>query len=194
MPESVTDRPTRSHEYVFLLSKSERYFYDAAAVRTTQRMTSIAREARARNADVPTPPGQTPQGGARMKAHSKQRGHARRHDGFNGRWDAMDRSEQLANGANLRDVWWISPECFKGAHFAVMPSALAELAIRAGTREGDDVLDPFGGAGTTGLVAQRLGRDATLIELSPKYAEMARLRIRADCPLFQDVEIDKAMP
>jgi DNA modification methylase len=78
---------------------------------------------------------------------------------------------------NARDVWTITPKPYKGAHFATMPPTLAERCMKAGTRPGDTVLDPFGGAGTTGLVASRLGRDAVLIELNPAYCTLARARI-----------------
>jgi DNA modification methylase len=129
MPESVTDRPTKAHEYVFLLSKSTRYFYDAEAI--------------AEQAEL--------------------------------------------NTRNARTVWPIATKPFKGAHFATMPSELAERCIKAGSAAGDMVLDPFGGAGTTGLVADQMGRDATLIELNPTYAAMARARIADYAPLFAEV-------
>jgi len=111
----------------------------------------------------------------------------RRHAGFNDRWDAMERAEQVAAGANLRSVWWVSPAQYRDAHYAVMPDAIAEICIAAGSQKGGTILDPFGGAGTTGLVADRLGRDAILIELNPEYAELARKRIQSDAPLFTEV-------
>jgi DNA modification methylase len=121
----------------------------------------------------------------------KQRGHSRRHAGFNDRWDGMTRAEQTANGRLLRsyerdlsaivppEVWDIATASFRDAHFATFPPALVAPCIMAGCPKGGTVLDPFGGAGTTGLVADRLGRDAILIELNPDYAEMARERLRA---------------
>jgi DNA modification methylase len=84
-------------------------------------------------------------------------------------------------------VWPIATQPYSGAHFATMPPALAERCIKAGSKPGDMVLDPFGGAGTTGLVADRLGRSATLIELNPEYARLARERITADAPLLVGV-------
>lgn len=81
----------------------------------------------------------------------------------------------------------IATQSYSGAHFATMPPDLAERCIKAGTKPGDMVLDPFGGAGTTGLVADRLGRDATLIELNPAYASLARKRITDDAPLIASV-------
>jgi len=95
------------------------------------------------------------------------------------------------NGRNRRDVWTIATEQFKGAHFATFPTALVELMIAASTRPGDVVLDPFSGAGTTGLVADRMNRDAILIELNPEYARMAHDRIHKDAPLFTDVTLEE---
>lgn len=79
---------------------------------------------------------------------------------------------------------------FPGAHFATFPTKLVEPCIKAGCPEGGTVLDPFGGAGTVGLVADRLGRDAILIELNEEYADMARRRIRDDCPMFSTVDVE----
>jgi DNA modification methylase len=90
-------------------------------------------------------------------------------------------------GANARDVWTIATQPYSGAHFATMPPALAERCIKAGSKPGDTIVDPFGGAGTTGLVADRLGRNALLIELNPTYAAMARERIALDAPLVGEV-------
>ena len=277
MPESVRDRPTCAHEKVFLLAKSARYFYDAEAVRTLAKYPVDDRNVRAdlehksastdqRNGIRPykMPDGWDTSPGAHGKFHhqgrekgrrDKQRGHERRHAGFNDRWDAMSKQDQHANGANLRNVWQIATHPFPGAHFATFPPALVQPCIKAGTSEmgccsacgaplrrdttteyvksqghaegstcgrkdgsspsGWDgmprlaarvetvgwtptcqhetepvpctVLDPFAGAGTVGLVADRLGRDAILIEINPEYAEMARRRIRDDAPLFTEV-------
>lgn len=85
-----------------------------------------------------------------------------------------------SSDANLRSVWWISPAQYRDGHYAVMPDRIAEICITAGCPPRGSVLDPFGGAGTTGLVASRLGRDATLIELNPKYTEMTQRRIEKD--------------
>jgi DNA modification methylase len=116
----------------------------------------------------------------------RRRGHARRHQGFNERWDAMERAEQIANGRLLRNyepaplpVWHIATAPFPEAHFATFPPELAERCLRAGCPPKGRVLDPFGGAGTVGFVAKTLGLDATLIELNPAYAEIAERRIAA---------------
>lgn len=170
MPESVTDRPTKSHEYVFLLSKSERYFYDAEAVEepSSDNPVSAARRNRKDFGTVGTTAirgtvfGQSGKG-----ANADHKGDTR----------------------NARSVWTIATRPFSGAHFATMPPRLAELCVLAGSRVGDTILDPFGGAGTTGLVADRLGRDAVLIELNPEYAGIARDRIGGDAPLFTEVSV-----
>lgn len=185
MPESVRDRSTVSHEYVFQFSKSNDYFYDAEAARTPAAPSTETRLAQ----DTDNQAGSLrANGGAKtngpMKAvgrrTDKQRGHSRRHAGFNDRWDQKERAGQIAGGANLRSVWWIAPASYEEGHFAVMPERLAEICITAGCPVGGTVLDPFGGAGTTGLVADRLQRDAILIELNPAYAEMAERRIAKD--------------
>ena len=160
MPESVTDRPTKAHEYVFLLTKSARYWYDLEAVREpvspfNEGAVSVA------------PHGE----------HVAEMGH---------RKQEIRRYAEI-KGANARTVWTIATQPFSGAHFATMPPALAERCIKAGCPEGGTVLDPFGGAGTTGLVADRLGRNAVLIELNPAYADMARKRIADDAPLITEV-------
>ena len=158
MPESVTDRPTKAHEYVFLLSKSARYFYDADAI---------------------AEPALRPEGsGNTGRKYGEDRDRPGSHLGASVPWKGETR--------NARSVWSIPTRPFKGAHFATMPPELARRCILAGSRQGDMVLDPFGGAGTTGLVADRLGRHATLIELNPVYAELARERITGDAPLFTE--------
>lgn len=193
MPESVQDRSTVSHEYVFQLSKNNDYFYDIDAARTPPTPGTETRLAQNVEAQAGS---ERANGGAKtngpMKAvrrSDKQRGHTRRHDGFNDRWDAMERDEQVANGSNLRSVWWIAPAQYREGHYAVMPDTLAEICIVAGSQKGDTILDPFGGAGTTGLVADRLGRNAILCELNPEYAAMAERRIKNDSPMFAEVEV-----
>lgn len=156
MPESVQDRCTKSHEYVFLLSKSARYHYDQEAIREP----ATGRVGTVRFSFAPDLNG---------KAHS---------DGF-------DKDGTV--GANARSVWTIATQPFSEAHFATFPPELAERCIKAGCPAGGVVLDPFGGAGTTGLVADRLGRAAILIELNPAYAEIARNRIAKDAGMFAEL-------
>lgn len=232
MPESVTDRPTKAHEYIFLLSKAARYFYDAEAVKEESTMKPQARL--------------TPRDFVNGK--DSQRAEHRRPD-----YRIRDEAEQENSCRNLRSVWSIPTSPFPGAHFATFPPDLAKRCILAGTSEKGccgkcgapwqrvvdvkyenpgnrttngtrslerrhetagfpvrlernaetatwepgcacsaavapcRVLDPFGGAGTTGLVADRHGRDCTLIELNPAYAKMAERRIRDDAPMLVSV-------
>lgn len=198
MPESVTDRPTRAHEYIFLLSKSRHYYYDHEAIKEpaiydVDGTGTAARKARAHGGLKSHPTGERagirPAGfkdAAKMngKNSDKQAGHSRRHNGFNDRWDKSEASEALTGMRNKRDVWTVAPAQFAEAHFATFSTALIEPCILAGCPEGGTVLDPFTGSGTTGMVALRLGRNFTGIELNPTYVEMARNRILGDAPLL----------
>ena len=197
MPESVTDRPTSAHEHVFLLTKAARYYYNSDAIRERASAALIEQVNAGYNGadtkDFAASGAQSASGtksriiaNARAKI-DKQRGHCRRHDGFNDRWDAMTKDEQTALGSNARNVWTIATKPYSGSHFATMPPELAERCIKAGSKPGDTILDPFGGAGTTGLVADRLRRRAVLIELNPAYADMGQARIVRDAPLFAGV-------
>jgi DNA modification methylase len=128
MPESVTDRPTSAHEYIFLLSKSPRYFYDAEAIR----------EPSLSPYSLKRPDGWATEGRHEAVDHSrrtrdKQRGHGRRHDGFNDRWDSMSKEEQQALGRNKRSVWTIATRPYPEAHFATFPPDLVQPCILAGT-------------------------------------------------------------
>lgn len=185
MPESVQDRPTKAHEYIFLLTKQERYVYDAAAIREPQKEVSIARVERANTGTHA--PGQTPHrgiAGPRERRTDKPRGHGRRHAGFNDRWDAMEKDQQQEAGANKRSVWTVATQPYPDAHFATYPEALITPCILAGSRPGDTVLDPFTGSGTTGAVAVAHGRHFVGCELNPAYVTLARRRIGAVAPLF----------
>jgi DNA modification methylase len=163
MPESVTDRCTKAHEYIFLLSKSERYFYDADA--TAERSIT---------GDPSRPRGSLGANGLDARGRYAQ---------------GIGAPHRTGNASvrNKRSVWEIATAPFSEAHFATFPPALIEPCIKAGCPEGGTVLDPFGGAGTTGLVADRLGRHAILIELNPEYAAMAERRIRGDAGMFASV-------
>lgn len=159
MPESVTDRPTKSHEYLFLLSKQPRYYYDAAAIAEP-----------------------VEKGAAGSTFHS---GKTAIHQ-----LDRASDMERVEDGKrNKRSVWTVATQPFSGAHYATFPPKLIEPCILAGSREGDTVLDPFGGSGTTGMVAERLGRNAVLIDLNAENVAMAKDRITGDAPLFADVDI-----
>ena len=191
MPESATDRPTKAHEYVFLMAKAERYYYDAGAIRTP-----FSAETKQQSFDTMDFQRRVKYANGAPSAHrnDKQRGHGRRHAGFDDRWDAMTKDEQTRNGANARSVWTIATQPYSEAHFATFPEELPRRCILAGCPAGGTVLDPFGGAGTTGLVAARLGRDAIVIELNPKYARMAAVRIERECPLMATVRLEGVPP
>lgn len=164
MPESVRDRTTTAHEYVFHLTKSARYFYDADAIAEPSIWTEDRRA-----------------GNGRHTYNGKFDGTA---------VETQQQSFVIINPTkNKRSVWEISSKAYKGAHFAVFPPELAEIPIKCGCPEGGIVLDCFAGAGTTGLVASRHNRRALLIELSSEYAELARKRIYSDAPLFNVVEV-----
>ena len=171
MPESVTDRPTKAHEYVFLLSKSARYYYDHIAIM------------------------EPAQYGEQHASKTTSWGTNRKHPNkanaadyaFAGNNNTTSRMEDGSYGRNKRTVWTVATSPYKGAHFATFPPALIEPCILAGSAKGDTILDPFGGAGTTALVADRLGRDAILCELNPTYAGLAEQRVTNDSPLFSEV-------
>jgi hypothetical protein len=245
MPESVTDRPTKAHEYMFLLTKSPSYYYDADAIKEENSPLTVKVHG----------PGKYETSDGTSKPMDGLRGQRRD-------WNRDDPSSGLRNGRELngrnrRSVWTVATQPYSGAHFATFPPALIEPCILAGSAKqacehcgaawvrvverGEDplyvplaerrpngatqpgnatvktgtfgngrptlsqsftpgcecpdnhgtacsvVLDPFGGAGTTGLVADRLGRDAILIELNPAYAALGSDRITDDCPLFVNV-------
>jgi len=178
MPESIKDRCTKAHEYIFMMTKSPRYFYDASAIEEDAIYAGLTGQDESGYKDAKKFDG---------KHSNKQRGHGRRHAGFNDRWDAMSRKEQCSGKRNKRSVWTVATKPFSQAHFATFPPELIEPCILAGCPKDGTVLDPFGGAGTTGLVADRLGRNAILIELNPAYATMAIERINGDAPLFGEV-------
>lgn len=194
MPEPVTDRPTKSHEYIFLLSKSEKYYYDFEAIKTFSKESSVQRLsqdvlAQNRSARVPgkTNGNMKAVGGGQQnirKARDKQRGHSRRHNGFNDRWDQMTTDEQMSMGANKRSVWIISPAQFTEAHFATFPEEIPAICIKAGCPIDGLVLDPFIGAGTTAVVARKLNRNYLGIELNPKYVTIAQNRLYKELGMF----------
>lgn len=180
MPESIKDRCTKAHEYIFMLTKSARYYYDADAIAEPAIYAGLSGQDETGYKDAEAFNG-------KHKKSDKQRGHSRRHAGFNNRWDQMSVKEQCSGTRNKRSVWEIATAPFPQAHFATFPPELPEICIKAGSKPGDTILDPFGGAGTTGLVADRLQRNAILIELNPTYAAMAEKRIHGDSPMFAQV-------
>jgi DNA modification methylase len=166
MPEPVRDRPTRSHEYVFLLSKSRRYYYDADAI------------AEPAVSDHPSA----------NRFHGRhQRTHG--HRGTSTFWN------NVGGHRNRRDVWQLRSDRTTEAHYAAFPAELARLCVLSGSRPGDLVLDPFAGAGTVGEVSSKLGRRWVGVELSAEYGKLGHQRTAqmglgfnclpgADCPFF----------
>jgi len=160
MPESVRDRCTKAHEYLFLLTKSERYFFDSDAIKE---------------------PAVAGHNGSRFD-NGKTREAKPNH---------VQSGDRIDNGTrNKRSVWAIPTAPYSGAHFAVMPPALVEPCILAGSHVGDTVLDPFGGSGTVGMVANWLNRDSILCELNPEYVALIEERVRTPRVPANDVAND----
>jgi DNA modification methylase len=168
MPESVTDRPTKSHEYLFLLSKSERYYYDSEAVREE----AVGKTVHDLTGQVYSPPGQTPSCGNRKALHGPT--YSRHRSSVPG---GQDLRSVIDGKRNRRSVWTVPTAPFKGAHFATFPPALIEPCILAGSKIGDTVLDPFTGSGTTCALSKKLGRHYLGIELNANYAQLFNKRI-----------------
>jgi len=157
MPESITDRPTKAHEYVFLLTKSPRYYYDADAIREPMSAASIIRNQSGWNGNQ-----ERDYVGGTQNHFSKYLG---------------SDSAKEATHRNKRTVWEIPTQPYPEAHFAAFPEALVEPCILAGCPQDGLVLDPFAGSGTTLAVAQRLGRHSVGTDLSPDYLALARHRL-----------------
>jgi len=187
MPESVQDRCTKAHEYIFLLTKSAQYFYDNDAIREPLKSgpSDIKKmmedkdriAAKHLNGDFPLHKANKQSKVGRKRAVGTIRGYKTK-DGEVGQspqFHGQDVSYNLL-GRNRRSVWTINTQPYKEAHFAVFPEKLPELCIKAGTKKGDTVLDPFFGSGTTGYVAQRLGRKWIGIELNEEYIKIAEKR------------------
>lgn len=183
MPESVRDRCTKSHEYIFMLSKNAKYFYDADAIKEPALYPHDDRKGRAKTTHKTAPTTQI--NGIRA---DKQRGHSA---GFNDRRDAMEEAAQCSGMRNKRSVWTIAPKPFKGSHFATFPPALIEPCVLAGSPIGGVVIDPFSGAGTTGLVALQQGRKYIGIELNPEYITMTQRRF-AEAGLVVEAPVQEA--
>lgn len=184
MPESVTDRCTKSHEYIFLLTKSETYQYDAMAI------------AEPAVYDGPNAPDKikSPHGQGYTRRARKPAGWdlgSGGHGSFHrkGREEKPTYSQIDATVRNKRSVWIVATHPFPDAHYATFPVALILPCVLAGSREGQKIMDPFFGSGTVGVAALRQGRQFIGIELDPNNVDMARRRILEDAPLFNKVEV-----
>lgn len=176
MPESVRDRPTRAHEYVFMLTKSEQYFYNWQEARDPLKKSSVSRLAQSVSSQ---------EGSARANGGAKTNGKMKAVRFGGNKSESNDQTRlasgnewnpEVEDGANWRDVWDISHEGYSGAHFAVMPSELARRCVIAGSKPGDLVLDPFGGSGTTARVAVELNRRAVSADLAYHKHAVGRTR------------------
>lgn len=195
MPESVQDRCTKAHEYIFMLTKSAKYYYDADAIAEDAIYSGVTGQDASGYKNAANFSGKNSGGNlVRGEKPDKQRGHGRRHDGFNDRWDKMEKAEQCSGKRNKRSVWNVATKPFPEAHFATFPPELIQPCVLAGCPKGGLVLDPFGGAGTTGLVADRNERSAMLIELNPEYAAMAEKRLQGDGGMFASVAVTRQTP
>jgi DNA modification methylase len=164
MPESVTDRCTKAHEYIFLMSKSQKYFYNADAIKYPVLDESIKRVQSAWNGNE-----------ERSYINGKQNNLSK----YYGTQKAVETTM-----ANKRSVWTVTTKPYSEAHFATFPEDLIVDCIKAGCPEGGIVLDPFMGAGTTALVAKKLNRNYVGFELNPEYIKIAERRIYNQIGLF----------
>lgn len=207
MPESVTDRCTKSHEYIFLLSKSPKYYYDIDAIRTPVKDSTVQRmmqqiENQKGSERVPgktngamkaVGPGRNPaphdnRGGNQasttgIKAYSHRGTGDKKLTGHSGNFDSD--GNLIGDGmANKKSVWTVTTKPFKEAHFATFPQELIIDCIKAGCPEDGIVLDPFMGAGTTALVARKLNRNYIGFELNEKYIKIAEKRLHDELGMF----------
>ncbi len=167
MPESVKDRPTNCHEKIWLITKSKKYYYDADAIRESTTEATKKRMESGWNGNQ-----------KKNYASGGEQNHLSNYFG-------SDKAKENAlKGRNKRNVWTITTKPFKYAHFATFPKDLIEPCIKAGCPEGGIVLDPFGGSGTTGIVAALNNRKSILIELNKDYIDIANKRIEKEVGLF----------
>lgn len=204
MPDPVKDRCTNSHEYLFLLTKSQRYHFDGNAIAEPSCANDDRPQTR-RAIELANKGGLTDEHISALRACGvSDAGKARvTQNGF-GKNDPSiqalaDHAKEVLGGyyrefligktRNKRSVWTIPTQPFSDAHFATFPPDLIKPCILAGCPEGGTVIDPFGGAGTTGLVADRLKRHAVLIEINPEYAALAETRLRKDGGMFMQASV-----
>lgn len=163
MPESVTDRCTKSHEYIFLLTKKPKYYFDNEAIKEDSIWSNDARA-----------------GAGRLAYEGKRQGQ----DGT-----GQEAFVTITDKRNKRSVWTVNTKPYKEAHFAVYPTELIEPCILAGSKEGDIILDPFSGSGTTGEVALKHGRNYIGLELNPEYAKLSEKRLTDAIGMFGSVSV-----
>jgi DNA modification methylase len=189
MPESVTDRCTKAHEYIFLLTKNPRYYFDHEAIKEPASAESAARENRGRSEghkNANGVPGQTAHSMHRPRFGGKKYG-----DSDDKKFSTYSGNEYVANDTrNKRSVWTVNTKGYKEAHFAVYPPELITPCVLAGSAEGDTVLDPFSGSGTTGEVALTHGRNYVGVELNPEYAALSEKRITNAIGMLGEVRVD----
>ena len=173
MPESVKDRCTKAHEYIFLLTKSSKYYYDSEAIKEDCSESNIQDFMK------------------RKTLNNKGKGSGTYEEA---RPDlARSRADYMPSDLkrNKRSVWEVTPKPYQEAHFATYPPELIKPCILAGCPEGGTVLDPFGGSGTTAQVANNLNRNAILCELNPEYVDIAKGRLHESLGMFMDLEVVK---
>ena len=165
MPESVKDRCTKAHDYIFLLSKNPNYYFDNEAIKED----AVAKDRAAGN--------KVPQKGTDQPFSETKQG-------------LIKAQQKKYQKRNKRSVWTVTTKPFKGAHFATFPMDLIEPCVLAGCPEGGTVLDPFAGSGTTGIVAANHARNSVLLELNEEYIEIAKKRIKEQAGMFAKVYED----
>ena len=205
MPESVTDRCTKAHEYIFLMSKSQRYYYDAEAIKTPVADATIQRlsqqvedqkgsdrvQGKTNGNMKAVGPGRTPRKGVDTRGGNQGSDNgipamAINGNGVKGHSGYFDAEGNLIGDgkANKKSVWTVTTKPFSEAHFATFPPELIVDMIKAGCPEGGIVLDPFMGAGTTAVVARKLNRNYTGFELNPEYIKIADRRLYQELGMF----------
>ena len=196
MPESVTDRCTKSHEYIFLLTKSARYYYDNEAISEPtctfeNRPAGVVRDREYGYDSKQRAMGRHKVGekqvfgGRKARENEITEGDPR----FRNASEQWGRTLTLGETRNKRSVWNVTTQPYKEAHFATFPEEIPRTCILAGSKKGDTVLDPFSGAGTTGVVAEKLNRKYIGIELNPQYTKLSEDRIYNVQPLFAGLEL-----
>ncbi len=193
MPESVTDRCTKSHEYIFLLSRSKTYFFDADAIKEPAIYGSIERLARGvseHHKNVNGAPGQTPHSFQRARENIKDSRAGKGRIAYGGKRNGEEGTGQesfvsISEYRNKRSVWSITTKGYAEAHFATFPEDLIEPMVLAGCPRGGVLMDPFSGSGTTGVVGKKFGRSYIGIELNPEYVAISERRLAGTTsPLF----------